>query len=330
MNSPRMRTCVVLCTYNGERFLGPQLDSLLAQTRRPECIVIADDASDDGTWSLLEGFRGRAETQGVEVDAARNPCNLGFARNFSDAMVRAEGDIVFLCDQDDVWHAEKIERMAAEFERRPRLGLLHADARLIDGEGADLGYSLFGALEVTRDELRAEHSGDAFDVLLRRNIATGATMALRHDCMRRLLPVPDGWAHDEWLALGVSLMAQVDCLEWAAIGYRQHGGNQIGVHRRSLGEKMTGVGRPDKREYMHKLSVRIAAMHAWAERAQVDLPPARLRDMRARSMHAAVRAGLSKRALWRFAQVFAELRSGRYARYSAGLRSIVSDLLDLN
>jgi hypothetical protein len=160
--------------------------------------------------------------------------------------------------------------------------------------------------------------------------ATGATVALRRAALRELLPVPDGWPHDEWLALGISMRGRVDCLEWPSISYRQHGGNQIGVRRRSLVEKAVGNGRPDKRLYMRQLVDRLVAMREWAEMRGVELPADRLGDIEERLRHVRCRASLPRRFGDRFAMVAAEFASGRYGRYSRGLRSILSDLMDMN
>ncbi len=324
-----MRISVALCTYNGERYLPQQLDSLLRQERIPDQIVIRDDVSADGTWALLENFAVEARGHGTEVDMQRNEGNLGYVRNFERALAAADGDLVFLCDQDDVWHEEKIQRMAEEFMHRPALGLLHTDARLVDGEGRSLKLGLFEALEVTTEEIAAEHAGGAFDVLLRRNTVTGATMALRRTLLPALLPIPEGWVHDEWLAMGVSVQAQVDCLAWVSIDYRQHGANQIGVRRRTLGEKVLRTGMR-KREFMGHVAQRLTLALDHLSARGLMLPPDKLEQIHERIAHARFRAALPRQVFSRWPLVMAEARRGRYAQYSSGLRSVFSDLLDLN
>ncbi len=323
-----MRICVALCTYNGEKYLPQQLDSLLRQERLPDRIVIRDDVSADGTWALLEAFVAQARSHGIGVDLRRNADNLGYVRNFEQALQATDGDLVFLCDQDDVWHAEKIRRMAGEFERRPQLGLLHTDARLVDAAGGDLGLGLFEALEITPAEIAAEHAGDAFDVLLRRNTVTGATAALRRTLLDALLPVPEGWVHDEWLAMGACVQMQVDCLAWASIDYRQHGGNQIGARRRTRREKLLGSGMP-KREFMALVADRLERALGRLGDADLAPPAEKTAQVRERIAHARFRAELPRNAFARWPMIAREMRAGRYRRYSSGLRSIVSDLLDL-
>lgn len=103
------RVSVALTTYNGQRFLLQQLDSLLAQTRRPDEVVVCDDASSDDTWALLETYA----AQHPELKIHRNPVSLGVDRNFLQAMALCSGTYLMLCDQDDVWLPEKIERSLA-------------------------------------------------------------------------------------------------------------------------------------------------------------------------------------------------------------------------
>lgn len=318
-----MRVSVVLCTYNGERFLGPQLESLLAQLRQPDEIVVQDDASSDGTWERLQAFAARARVRGVAVELQRNPANLGYVRNFERALQRARGDLVFLCDQDDVWHPEKIARMAARFLAEPELGLLHTDARLVDAAGEPLGRRLFEVLGVTVGELAAMHAGRAAQVLLRRNIVTGATMALRRGLLAQALPVAEGWVHDEWLAVVAALVGRVDTLEEATIDYRQHGGNQLGARERSLGERADAGARRDYREAM------AAKMRALARRVETGglQPPAEARALlRERLRHDRVRTSLPRARWQRIVPVLGELRAGGYARFGTGLRGALLDL----
>ncbi|TDK20485.1 glycosyltransferase family 2 protein [Luteimonas aestuarii] len=322
-----MRVAVALCTYNGARFLQAQLDSLAAQRRRPDALVVGDDGSTDGTLEILERFAGESGT-GIRVDIRRNSRNLGFAANFDATLRRSDGDVVFLCDQDDVWHPDKIARMCGEFERRPRLGLLHTDARLVDVDGQDMGCGLFEALEMTAAEIAAEHAGRAFDVLLRRNTVTGATAAIRREALHEALPVAEGWVHDEWLALRTSLGWEVDCLPWASIDYRQHGANQIGMRRRTLREKLAGIDRP-KRVFMQDVADRLTLFLQRCDDAGLPLPQDRRDEILARIGHARYRAGLPTTLASRLRAVLAESRAGGYHRFSSGWRSIASDVVDL-
>ena len=196
-----LSTSIALCTYNGERFLQAQLDSLLAQTQRPDQIVIRDDVSTDRTLDILRAFVPVAEALGIAVDLQVNAVNSGYRLNFDGALRACTGEVIFLCDHDDVWHADKVSRFCAEFDARPDLLALHCDAELIDGDGKALGKRLFRSLGIGERELRRMHQGDAFNLLLKRSMVTGAAMAIRRSVLAHALPIPaSGGVHDGGIA----------------------------------------------------------------------------------------------------------------------------------
>ena len=247
---------VALCTRNGEQFVGEQLQSIFAQTLPPEEIVISDDASSDGTLSAAR----RAADEAVRNFGAaprlrivENATPLGVARNFEQAAIACRGDLIALSDQDDRWRPERLARMASEFEARPDLLLLHSDARLIDSAGADLGRSLFYAYEVKRFEIDDVHRGRAFDALLRRNLATGATILFRRSLLQHAAPFPPHWLHDEWLAIVAAAIGRVDLLEEMLIDYRQHDSNQIGAERENFAAKVRRAIAPRGAKYRERV-----------------------------------------------------------------------------
>ncbi len=101
------RVSIVMCTYNGERFLREQLDSLLAQTWPFAELIIQDDCSTDGTCAIVEEYRRNCPDRDIRL--FRNAKNLGFERNFLTAVGRTSGDYIAYCDQDDVWREDKVE-----------------------------------------------------------------------------------------------------------------------------------------------------------------------------------------------------------------------------
>lgn len=325
----RHTVAVVLCTYNGARYLSEQLDSLLGQSRRPDQLVIVDDDSSDGTWALLESFAVRARAAGIDVRLERNPENLGYRRNFERASGLARADLIFLCDQDDIWCPDKIARMEAEFLGRPALLLLHTDARLVDARGAGLGCSLFDALELTADEVARLHAGDGFEMLMRRNVVTGATSAFRSAILRWAIPFPDLWVHDEWLAVVAAASGEVDCLETPLIAYRQHGGNQIGVQILTAREKLVRE-RGLRRRHMRTVAQRLEQLEECFDKRCVALSDPERDTLRQRRLHARARADLPRPWPARWHHVLAEARSGRYRRFSFGFRSVVADLMGLD
>ncbi|MFT4918317.1 MAG: glycosyltransferase involved in cell wall biosynthesis, partial [Zhongshania aliphaticivorans] len=94
---------VAMCTYNGERFLAEQLDSILNQTYKNIELVVVDDVSTDGTLRLLDEYAARDG----RIRVIRNSENIGFVRNFEKAMGACSGEFIALADQDDIWFPEK-------------------------------------------------------------------------------------------------------------------------------------------------------------------------------------------------------------------------------
>lgn len=328
VNTQPLPVSIVLCTYNGERWLPPLWRSLLSQTRVPDEIVVRDDASTDQTFALLEKLCGEAQAIGIRVTLARNERNLGFVGNFEAALADAGGEIVFLCDQDDIWHSRKIALMLAQFERRPDLLLLHSDARLVDEGGGDMHCGLFEALEVTRRERRLVHSGHAFDALLRRNLATGATLAFRRSLLQAVTPFPPEWVHDEWLAIVAAALGNVDCLERSLIDYRQHGGNQIGARKRSLSDKLARIGQA-RTPFLQGLELRMGILLRHFETQLASrVPPAHVEAVRHKLEHLRARLALPPSRLRRPVPILREVATGRYSRYSTGPRAILLDLVN--
>ncbi|MDR0976219.1 MAG: glycosyltransferase [Prevotellaceae bacterium] len=103
---------VVLCTYNGEEFLREQLDSIAAQTYPVHELIVQDDNSTDGTAALVESYC--AQHPSLHLIYITNPQRLGFNRNFLTAFQRATGDFIAVCDQDDIWEPQKLERLVCE------------------------------------------------------------------------------------------------------------------------------------------------------------------------------------------------------------------------
>ena len=318
-----MRTSIALCTWNGAAFLEQQLGSLAAQTRMPDELVICDDASGDGTLAIIEAFASHAP---FPVRLHRNPTRLGTKRNFEQAMARCTGDLIFLCDQDDVWHPGKIASMSNAFERDGDLACaLHgctADRR----EGQPFEHSLWDHIGFALRERQRVRSGRAFDVLVEHNVVTGATMAFRARWRESILPIgeaPD-MLHDQWIALLLSAIAKLSCVDAPrrlpparrAAGGR--GAAAGGVRRWVAAARETGA-----EEY----AVHAAQLEAALQRLEaIGAPSKRLDELRGRIAHLRMRASLSPRRLARVGAVMRELASLRYHRYSNHFWSAAKDL----
>ncbi|MGR4872139.1 glycosyltransferase family 2 protein [Variovorax sp. LARHSF232] len=323
---------VALCTYNGARFIEEQVRSICAQTLTPDEIVLSDDASRDDCVTLARHAHAACAAQLTQGDARprlrvlQNHVALGVTRNFEQAARACEGEFIALCDQDDIWDPEKLERLVAALRGGRQPSLVHADARLVDSQGRPLGSTLFGSLGVSQTELELVHGGQAFDVLLRRNLVTGATTVLRRSLLEHALPFPPEWLHDEWLGLIAAALGGLDIVEWCSIDYRQHGTNQVGAQRMGLIERVRKALAPrgdDARRRSAKARILLERLQAMGEL----VPGALLEKARMKLAHQQNRAALPRFRAARLRPIAKELASGQYARYDYGVQGAIRDLL---
>ncbi|MBK4346454.1 glycosyltransferase family 2 protein [Lacisediminihabitans changchengi] len=321
------RISVALCTHNGARFIEAQLRSILAQSTPPDEIVLSDDASTDDTVDVAIALVGSIALPQLDFVVLRNPKALGVTANFESAIRATTGELIVLSDQDDLWYPDRLSRAIKEFDARPGLDFLFADARLVDAEGVDQGRNLFSVLEVSEQDLTALHRGDGFSVFIRRNIATGATSMFRRRLLEVALPFPTGWVHDEWLAVVAATVGQLDSLNAALIDYRQHASNQIGVDYPTFRRKVRRALEP-RGGRNDRLATQFAQLAERLDSVQDRVLPERLAHARTKAAFEAIRQALPaqrRRRLWR---VLAADRRGWYSEYaSQGRLDMVRDLL---
>lgn len=312
----RPRISVALCTYNGAAYLGEQLASIGAQTVRPDEIVVGDDGSTDDTSEMLA----RAMTILPQLRLLPVGDHDGVRANFERTIADTKGDVVFLSDQDDVWHPERIAQTLLVFAADPAIELVHSNARLIDGTGASNGDSLLDRLGVDHATRTLLKDGEAFDTMLRRNVVTGATVAVRRSLVERSLPFPTSWLHDEWLAIMAASQGTGRLLDTDLIDYRLHGGNEVGAQRMTLTVRLSRLteGRTSRNA---RLLSRARALHD-------RLPSGPERDAVADKVtHEEIRSSYPAPRIARIPAILRESRTGRYSRFGRGVDDLVRDLL---
>lgn len=313
---------VALCTYNGSSFLGEQLASIVAQSRQPQEIVVSDDGSTDDTREVIEHF---ARDSPVPIRLLQPGPRLGVTANFARALGATTGDLVALSDQDDVWHPNHLGRLADTLDRDRRLLLVHSDARLVDVAGRPVGGTLLAALRMSEAERVAISDRRAIDVLIRRNVVTGATLLLRRELLELASPFPEAWVHDEWLALVAAVHDGVALVDEPLLDYRQHGGNVIGAQvltpRRLLGRLVEpSVERTGRLALKWEVAARDAEM--WVPSPEVA------RRIRDKATFERERAEDPRGRLGRLPRILSRLATGRYAKFaSQGRLDALRDLL---
>ena len=202
---------VAMATFNGAEFLEDQLCSIADQSRTPDELVICDDGSVDATIAIIQDF---AAAVSFPVMLYQNGFRLGYAKNFMKAINACQGEIVLMCDQDDVWKHHKIDRILQEFGRNPQWDIVIHDLELIDAQGDRLNPKGFSGFV----------SGSSHTSFVK-----GCATAVRLDFVQKCMPLPDGpGGHDSWLHAIGNRMGNRHVLGEQLASYRIHGRNVSG------------------------------------------------------------------------------------------------------
>jgi glycosyltransferase involved in cell wall biosynthesis len=204
MNHPLIS--IILCTYNGERFLKEQLESLLWQTYPNLEIIVSDDASQDNTVNILNRCMNDKRLRVVFQEK-----NLGPAKNFEYAVTLAGGEYIAFADQDDIWLPEKLEKLIASIKESY---LVFSDSFLIDEYGNKINKQL--------SQLRCMFSTNDTRGFIFSNIVWGHTMLIHKNLLQQVLPIPSNIPHDIWMAVNATIFSGIQYFDEPLTLYRQH------------------------------------------------------------------------------------------------------------
>ncbi len=321
---PTPKISIALCTFNGDKFLREQLESIASQTRLPDKLYVSDDGSSDDTIAIVRDF---ASSSAFPVVLSVNGHNLGSTKNFEQAMRRCGGDIVVLADQDDVWRPEKLELLERRFVEKPDSAVIFTNGSIVNRSLRPLGYTLRDVFRFN-DEQVANFTGDrAFELLLHHNVATGATMAFRSALLDRFLPIPDEWIHDEWIAVLAAIMNCLDYYDRCLIDYRQHAGQQIGGLKKKMRQRIRDAWFRGADDYQKSAAGRYRSLLCRLTSVIPEAKDFHISGIRDKIAHLDARATLrTARGIARVSLITREIVSRRYFRYAAGFSSACKDL----
>lgn len=221
-----------MATCEGERFVAEQVASVLAGTRRPDEIVVVDDASTDATVAAVERALAAAPSP-VEVRIERNRAREGAPLAFARGVRASSGDLVLFCDQDDHWLPGKVARTEAAFLGAPGTLLAYGDGRIVDEHLRDEGRTIFGTR--ARARLARGAARDPMEVVADPDVK-GCTLGIDGSFARDLFARTDPsyarwWGHDHWAALFAHGLGGVVAIDEPLLLYRHHRGNQSFAER---------------------------------------------------------------------------------------------------
>ena len=204
------RISVAMATYQGEKYIEEQIQSIQRQTVLPNELIIVDDCSSDLTVAKINKI---IKTLNFEVRLVVNNKNIGYVRSFSKALEMCVGDIIFMADQDDVWLPRKLELMRSKFIDRPDIQLLIHDVEYCKENLTPIGQT------------KIQRMTGIYD--LNREYVVGMATAVRGYFLKLCLPIPDEKiiTHDSWLHLCASLINKKLILNDVLALYRRHASN---------------------------------------------------------------------------------------------------------
>jgi glycosyltransferase involved in cell wall biosynthesis len=312
-----------MATWNGAKHVAQQLQSIAEQTRRPDELIVCDDGSTDETVSLVRRFTASAP---FPVHLHVNPTNLGLHQNFARALSLASNDVIFPCDQDDVWHANKLDQYMSVFEMNPRIGLVFGDANIVDEDLAPRGYTAWDTVHFTTQMRQRVRQGAAFEVLLRHCFVAGALLAVRESLKPIILPVPASWPFDAWVAMVAAGCADATIVSDPVNDYRQHGGQSIGTRRKGLWTRYREAQGVTIKYYETMARAHRDLRDRLLERSALGANDDKLIKLENKIRFAEARVSM-RQSRWRRAPVIArQWWAGNYTRFGQGLRSLAMDI----
>ena len=198
---------VCMATYNGEKYIKEQLDSILCQLGNNDELIISDDGSTDKTLEIIQSY------QEPRVKILSNAKRHSVIGNFENALINAKGDYIFLADQDDVWMPDKVKTVLAALSTAD---LVVSDCTVVDDDLKCIIHSFF----------QHNHSQRGFWKNLYHNSYLGCCIAFRREVLQMCLPFPRHIPmHDIWFGFVGELFYKSCFIPQQLVLYRRHGGN---------------------------------------------------------------------------------------------------------
>lgn len=205
-NAPPL-VSVALCTYNGEKFLKEQLESLIFQTYKQLEIVIVDDRSTDKTYDILSIYKNRCS----KIRLYQNDSNIGYIKNFEKVIRLCKGDFIALCDQDDVWDLKKVNHLVQNIKSNV---LIYHDSDFIDEDGHMIGKKLSNVVNF--------YTGDKPEAFIFFNCISSHAILFRKELIDYLFPFPEAGFHDAWIGYVACNLGPLSLFNECLVKYRQH------------------------------------------------------------------------------------------------------------
>lgn len=227
------KVSVALATFNGEKYVEKQLKSLLLQRRKIDEVIIVDDASTDNTADIVKNFIERNRLS-ASWHFFVNEKNLGFLRNFKNAIEKTSGDVIFLCDQDDIWYKTKVDSMLSRFESNEHIKAIYSGFKVIDENDTFIKpRSSFMHSNNNLIKFRIEPFDTVkieLSTICNYNISPGCTLAFTREVRDIYIEKTKNICVHDWeIALIAAFLDGLYFFNTPLTNYRIHPGNAIGL-----------------------------------------------------------------------------------------------------
>jgi glycosyltransferase involved in cell wall biosynthesis len=202
---------IALCTYNGEKYLIEQLDSLVNQTYKNFEIIAIDDNSSDNSYSILEDYSKNYPFLKVE----KNNQNLGFTKNFEKAIQKCTGDYIAISDQDDIWKLDKLATLFAEIGENM---LIYHNSELVDSFGKPIE-------NLKLSDRTKPYTGTKNIYFVANNSISGHASMFKKELLKYVLPFDGRFYYDWWIAFVAISIGTIKYIPNSLVYFRQHGNN---------------------------------------------------------------------------------------------------------
>jgi glycosyltransferase involved in cell wall biosynthesis len=305
---------VAMCTYNGAKYLPEQLKSIADQSMTVDELVVCDDRSKDSTIEVIEAF---AKTAAFPVRIYINEENLGSTRNFEKCLALCQGEIIFLCDQDDKWRADKVEKQATYLRVNKNIDAVFSNAEMVDGDTKPVGHTAWDEIEFNAEKRKKWRDGKPHEILFTGFVVTGATLAIKKSCLERLMPFPShvpDLIHDAWIAVVLSLEEKIDFIDEPLISYRIHASQQVGFGAKVEKVELKHRFKRDRTKKLLPLQEKAHKLHElyMLLRSLPFVPREKLFKLYLAQRHFYTRAALPESRVKRLSPVINELIRGHY------------------